>query len=103
MIVDAIIMPGARRRYLVVKIRAVEQCLAHFPEVRLALHFETELLANQARSTIATDQVLSTDRNGFTVCFSDLCRNTIQFLRERQQFMAKFHRQIWYPFRHGFE
>ena len=103
MIVDAMIVPGTRRAHTVVKLRAMEQRLAHLQEVRLTVHFEAKLLANHARSAIATDHVLRADHNGLTVNFSDLCRDTIQFFRERQQFMAKFHRHIWYPFRYRFE
>ena len=103
MIVDAMIVPGARRAHLVVKLRAVEQCLAHLQKVRLTFHFEAELLAHHARSAIATDQVLGTDRNGLAACFSDMCRNAARLFRVGQQFMAESHCQMWNPFRHGFE
>src|ERR1700686_1208479 len=103
MIVDTMIVPGTRRTHLFVKLRAVEQCLAHLQEVWLTFHFEAELLANHARSAIATDYILGTDRNGLTACFSDLCRNAARLFRVRQQFMAESHCQIWNLFRHGFK
>jgi hypothetical protein len=65
------IVAGPRRAHTVVKFGAMEQCLAHLQEVRLALHFEPQLLANHARSAIATDHVLGADRNRLTVGFSD--------------------------------
>src|SRR5579862_566275 len=103
MIVDTMIMSGTRRPHLVVKLRAVEQSLAHLQKVRLAFHFETELLADHARPAIATDQVLGADRNRLTVRLSDLRRNAVRLFRVRQQFMAESHRQIWNPFGHRFE
>ena len=103
MIVDAMIVPRTWRAHPVVKFRAMEQCLAHLQQVRLTVHFEADLLANHARCAIATDHVLGTDLNGLTFCSSDLRHNTIRLFRERQQFMSKFHRHIWKPFRHGFE
>ena len=100
MIVNTMIMPGTRRAHLVVKFRAEEQRLAHLQEVRLAFHFETELLADHARPAIATDQVSGTDRDGLAACFSDVCHHAARLFRIRQQFMAKSHCQIWKPFRH---
>ena len=102
MVVDAVIMPGTRRAYLVVKLRTMEKGLTHLQEVRLALHFEAELLANRARSAVATDHVSGTDHDCLTVCFSDLCCNPVRVFSAGQQFMAKLHRYIWNPVHSGF-
>ncbi len=103
MIVDAMIVPRPRRAHFVVKLRAMKQRLAHFPQLRLAVHFEAELLAHHARSAVAADHVLRVDRDGLAVCLSDLRGNAAGLLAEHQQFVAEFHRQIWHPFGHGFQ
>ena len=101
MVVDAVIMPGTRRAYLVVKLRTMEKGLTHLQEVRLALHFEAELLANRidppsqptmyrARTTIVSPFL------------SDLCCNPVRVFSAGQQFMAKLHRYIWNPVHSGF-
>ena len=90
-IVDTIVVARTWCFHLVVEFRTVEQRLAHFAQMPVAVLLEAKLLAHHARSAVAADHVLRTDFGPLAVRFPDMRNDAIGILRERFQFVAKLH------------
>jgi len=101
-VIDAEVVPSARRDHAVEQVVAAKQRLPQGHEA-LTFELEAELAAHRARAAVAAHQIVRGDAETLAGRGLDLAANMIAGLRERDEFRPIPDADVGNAFRRGFE